>query len=266
MSRRIIMYYPILHNFLKEQATDKPFTAFSIYHIIYIAIVVLLPILTILLFRKKEQAVKEKVIKTFAAIPFALYMLDFMIMPFSYGYIDADKLPFHSCTLLSILIFVACNGKFLRKFRVNFAMIAIFSDLMYVAYPSGVIDGNPLSYRVNQTLLFHSLMIVSGIIILAFDEEGPRFKKCYRDPIILTCMSIWALIGNALYSTESACECCGYNRSFNWFFVKADPLGIFSEPTSHYIMPWLNIIVFFILGLIIYGIFALIRHSKKKKA
>lgn len=260
------MYYPILHNFLKEQATDKPFAAFSIYHIIYIALVIILPVIIILLFRKKDQAVKEKVIKVFAVIPFTLYMLDYMIMPFSYGYIDVDKLPFHSCTLLSILLFVACNSKFLRKFRLTFAMIGIFSDLMYVAYPSGVIGGNPLSYRVNQTLLFHSMMIVAGIIILAFDKEGPRIRNCYRDAITLTCMSIWALIGNSLYSTSSACECCGYGGNFNWFFVKADPLGIFSEPTSHYVMPWLNVIVFFILNLIIYGIFALIRRSKKKKA
>jgi hypothetical protein len=74
-------------------------------------------------------------------------------------------------------------------------------------------------------------------------------------------MTVWAMIGNALYSGEAD----GYSHDFNWFFVKADPLAIFPEDIALYICPWLNILVFFAVEMVVFAVFALINKSKASK-
>ena len=254
--------YSLLNKIFEDKHGDFEFTCFSPWHFFYIFLVIGLVAAIILIFRKKDQAVKERVLKWLIAVPFALYMSDFFLMPFAYGEIYVDKLPFHACTLLSILSFASNNSKFLKRFRVHFAVFALISNLIYVVYPSGVAGTiSPICYRVIQTMLFHSLMVVYSIVTLLFDKDGLRIKRCYIDVIILSMMSSWALIGNTFYSGTTG----NYSGDFNWFFVKADPLGIFPTDISPYIMPWLNVIVFFILELVVYILFTGIRHAREGK-
>ena len=257
------MLYPIFHKFLADKQGDEIFTCFSLWHWAYI-IFVLAAILTVILaLRGKKQQSKDRVLAWLSAVPFTLYMADFFLMPLAYGEIDVDKLPFHACTSMSILIFASTHFPSLRKFRVHFALLGFISNLIYVAYPSGVMayESSPLSYRVVQTMLFHSCMMIACLCVLIHDRYPLHVKNCYRDLCVLGGMTVWATVGNASYSGQLG----DYNHSFNWFFVRRDPLGILPETVAPYLAPIVNIIAFFGIEMIIYLIFHLIRRKKAVK-
>jgi hypothetical protein len=135
---------------------------------------------------------------------------------------------------------------------------------MYIAYPSGLMsyEIHPMSYRAVQTLLFHSAMVVYGLVTIVFDKEGLKIKKCYRDLAILGGMTVWALIGNTLYSGSAG----DYDHDFNWFFIKQDPFYALPENIAPYVAPWLNLVAFFGVELIIYIVFIFIDRAVKKKS
>lgn len=54
-------------------------------------------------------------------------------------------------------------------------------------------------------------------------------------------LTVWALLGNYLYNGTSD----GYSHFFNWFFVVRDPFNLFPETIAPFMMPVLNIVLFF---------------------
>ncbi|MBR2352948.1 MAG: YwaF family protein [Clostridia bacterium] len=257
--------YSTLHGIFADKTGGTVFTCFSLWHFFYIFLTIGTIALVVWRFKNKEQCAKDLVLRIVAGIAFGLYMLDFFAMPLAYGEIDVDKLPFHACTSMSILCFASRNSKFLRKYRLHFAMLGMLSNLMYLCYPSGVMsyEIHPLSYRAVQTLLFHSALVVHGVLTLVLDDVKPSFKRSYRDAALLGIMTLWAIIGNAVYSGEVAEV--GYKHDFNWFFVKADPFGILSEEIALYLAPFLNFVAFFGLELLICLGFSIIRKRQQKK-
>ena len=73
-------------------------------------------------------------------------------------------------------------------------------------------------------------------------------------------MTLWAFIGTKLYNGSAGT----YSHFFNWFFVVEDPFGMIDKSISPYIMPFLNIVVFFAVELAIIGLLTLTRRSRKK--
>lgn len=259
--------YTTLHNIFADQTGGEVFTCFSPWHFFYIFLVIATITLTLLWAKGKDQTARDKALKLFIGIAFGLYMLDFFLMPFAYGRIDIDKLPFHSCTSMSIMCFLSRNCKSLKKFRLNFALLGLLSNLAYLCYPAGVAwyEIHPLSYRAIQTLLFHSAMVTYCILTLLIDEEKLSFKHWYRDLAILCTLTVWALIGNTLYS--GTLESVNYSEDFNWFFVKQDPFDALPADIAPYIAPWLNIIAFFAAEMLIRWVFVIVRKkSAQKKA
>ena len=143
----------------------------------------------------------------------------------------------------------------LHKFKLQFAALGFVSNLVYLIYPAGVMwhQVHPLSYRVIQTLVFHGIMVVYGALVLCFEGMEFSFKKLYRDIIVISSMTVWAILGNALYNSQ--------NRVYNWFFVVQDPFNIFSKDIAWLVMPLLNIAVFFVAEVIVYLLF-----MEKKKS
>ncbi len=257
--------YPILHSIFQDKEGGEVFTCFSLWHFFYIFLVIATVAVTVYLCRNKNRSIREKVLKGFIAVAFGLYMLDFFLMPFAYGEIDIDKLPFHSCTSMSIMCFLSRNNHTMRKYRLNFALLGFLCNLMYLCYPSGVMsyEIHPLSYRAVQTLLFHSVMVMYGLLTLLIDSEKLSFKHWYRDLAILGILTVWATIGNALYS--GTLESVDYSHDFNWFFVKQDPFYALPEDIALYIAPWLNIIAFIGLELLIRWGFVIAQKEMEKK-
>lgn len=255
--------YEALHKIFADREGGIVFSCFKLYHFIYLAAFFATLFFLIFYLRKKESAFQMRVINTVITFAFCLYMADFFLMPFAYGYIDVDKLPFHACTSMCIMCFWSRHNSFLGRFRQQFTIIGLISNLIYVVYPMGVesYEIHPLSYRALQTLLFHGVMVIYGVLALIYDDFKLEWKKCYRELVVLIIMAIWAVMGNTLYSGRSG----DYSHDFNWFFVKRDPFGALPEPLANYVMPFITVISFFGMSVIVYLIYHGIKKANQKK-
>ena len=251
--------YQFLHELLADKTGGEIFQLFSLSHFFYIVITAAMIISTLLLCKNKSYETKRKASKIFIYIAFGLYMADFFLMPFAYGRIDIEKLPFHACTAMCIMCFASNHNKFLEKYRTSIAMLGLIANITYLLYPAGVMwySIHPTSYRAVQTLLFHSFMVVYTILTLVYEREKIEIKKCYRDLVVILIMTAWAIIGSYCYTADVE----GYSYFFNWFFVLQDPFGIIPRDIATVLMPVLDIVVFFAAEMIIHLIIA---YSKKK--
>ena len=241
--------YNFFNGILADRNGGATFSCFGIYHFIYMLLISGGIALAILILRKRSVKVKKKAINMSISFAFGLYVLDFFLMPFAYGKIDIEKLPFHICTVSCVLCFLSRHTKFFEKFKVQFALLGFISNLVYVVYPAGVgwYQIHPLSYRVYQTLLFHGSMVLYGMLVLIYDNIKLSYKKCCKDLLVLGALVLWAVLGNTLYNGE-----LGF---FNWFFVVRDPFYIIPKSFSPYVMPFIIIATFFAADLILYSVY-----------
>lgn len=255
--------YEIFSTLLKDHKSTITFNCFGIWHILYMLIIFCSIIAIVLILKNKNQTTKVKTINLVINITFGLYILDFFLMPLAYGSIDVEKLPFHICTLSCVLCFLSRHNKHLSKFKLTFALIGLIGNIIYVIYPAGVgwYQVAPYSYRVIQTLLYHGLMTLYGVLTITYDDEKIKWSNCYKELILIVLITIWAMLGNYIYNNEL--------RTYNWFFVVQDPFYILPKDTASIIMPFIMIIIIFLADIIIYGcyfgirkIYQLINHKK----
>lgn len=254
--------YSFLHNLLSDKKGGEIFTLFSTWHFFYILLTLLSVITILFVLKRKEKQTKYKVSSVLINIAFLLYVSDFFLMPIAYGEIDIEKLPFHACTAMCVMCFLSYRVKFLEKYRISFAILGFLSNCIYLIYPAGVMwhAVHPLSYRVIQTLIFHSIMSVYCLITLVSEYDKIDIKKCYRDLLVIVFMTSWALLGNYTYNGESE----GYSHFFNWFFVVRDPFYAIPESISPFIMPILNIVLFFAVEMLFHLAILLVKRIKKQ--
>ena len=253
--------YNILSGILSDKKGGEIFTVFGLPHFGYIALTICLIVIVLMLMRGKKISAKLKATSIFLSIAFGIYITDFFLMPLAYGEIDIEKLPFHVCTAMCVMCFLSYRITFLKKYRLSFVLLGFISNLVYLIYPAGVMwhAVHPLSYRVIQNLLFHSLMTTYGFLTLIYEREKFNAKNCYRDLAVVVGMTVWALIGNYVYNGESE----GYSHFFNWFFVVRDPFYIFDKNIAQFIMPFLVIALFFVVELVIHLILWCVGQAKK---
>lgn len=257
------LMYEKIHDLLCDKKGGTVFTCFGSWHIGYIVLFVVVFAVIFLATHRKSDEIRDKTVNVLINIAFGLYILDFFMMPFAYEMIDIEKLPFHICTTMCVMCFLSRRVAFLKKYRVHLALLGFISNLVYLIYPAGVMwhAVDPLCYRVVQTLCFHGIMSVYGLLAVIYDEEGLQFKKCYRDLIVLVGMTLWAVIGNMLYNGTAG----SYSHFHNWFFVVEDPFGLIDRSISPYIMPVLNIIIFFAVEMIVYVFYNCYLRRRKAK-
>lgn len=251
--------YNFLHDFLSDKKGGEIFSLFSAWHFFYIALT-LVAVIAILWFLKgKTLQTKQNVCRFLINIAFALYIADIFLMPLAYGEIDIEKLPFHACTAMCVVCFLSYRLPYLEKYRISFVLLGLISNLVYLICPAGVMwhAVHPLSYRVIQTLTFHSVMTIYGLLTLVYEQDKIDIKKCYRDLIVIVCMTAWAMLGNYMYNGVSE----GYSHFFNWFFVVRDPFYMIPETVAPFIMPIFNVSVFFFVEILLH----LIIYSAKRK-
>lgn len=255
--------YTFLNNLLSDKKGGDIFTLFGGWHFFYIAMTVFAVALVLLLSKNKSDDLRKRTVKIFIHIAFALYVSDFFLMPLAYGEIDIEKLPFHACTAMCVLCFLSYHNRFLEKYRLSFVLLGFISNLVYLIYPAGVMwhAVHPISYRVIQTLIFHSIMTIYGLLTLIYEYDKFNIKKCYRDLAVIVFMTAWALCGNYAYNGSSE----GYSHFFNWFFVVRDPFYAISESIAPFIMPLLNIILFFAVEIIIHIVILGVQRIKSSK-
>ena len=248
----------LLSNLLKDHKDGPIFNCFGIWHILFMIIIFGSIIVTTLLLRNKEDAVRKKSINITIRVVAGLYILDFFLMPLAYGSIDIEKLPFHICTVSCVLCFLSRHNKFFNKYKLQFAVIGLIGNIIYVIYPAGIgwYQITPYSYRVIQTLLYHGLMTLYGVLTLAYDGEELKWKNCYKELIVIVLLVLWAMLGNAVYNSDI--------RIYNWFFVIQDPFYILPKSIASFVMPFIITITIFIGNILVYLSYFGIRKLVKK--
>lgn len=241
--------YSYLHRLLSDKKGGEIFKLFDVWHFTYIGLTVLAMIVVLILLKNRSRFAKHRTAKAFIDIAFGLYILDFFLMPLAYNEIDIEKLPFHACTAMCVLCYFSHRIRCLEKFRSSFALLGFISNLVYLIYPAGVMwhGVHPLSYRVIQTLAFHSIMSIHCFLSLVYDEPKRCVRTVGKDLITVLGMTVWALIGNYTYNGTSE----GYSNFFNWFFVVQDPFYILPSEIAQFMMPIVNIILFFAVGTLV---------------
>lgn len=253
--------YDLLHSFLSDKKGGEIFTLFGPWHFFYLLLTAAAAIAILCFLRKKDDSTKKRAPRLFINVSFGLYIADLFLMPLAYGEIDIEKLPFHACTAMCVACFLSYRFPLLEKYRPSLAMLGFISNLVYLIYPAGVMwhGVHPLSYRVIQTLLFHSIMTIYGFLVMICESDRFHVKLCYRDLAVTACMTLWALVGNYAYNGESE----GYSHFFNWFFVVRDPFYALPEEISPFIMPFLNLALFFAAQMLVHLIIWGIKRIKK---
>lgn len=252
--------YEYLSRLLSDQKGDVVFSCFGVWHWLYMLVIFGMILLVMVHLKNKSAKAKQSAIRFAINGAFGLYIADFFLMPFAYGEMDLEKLPFHICTAMCVMGFLSRHTSFWGRFKSQFALLGLVSNLIYLIYPAGVgwYQIHPLSYRVIQTLLFHGFMSAYGLFVLAFDDTRLEWKTCYKDLPIIVAMTAWALLGNTLYNGEYN----GYAHHFNWFFVTQDPFYMIPADIAPYIMPFVMIGVVFLLDVLVYTVYHIVKKVR----
>ena len=87
-------------------------------------------------------------------------------------------------------------------------------------------------------------MTLYCVLSLAYDNEKLEWKNCWKELIVIVLMTLWALIGNAIYNNEA--------RIYNWFFVVQDPFYILPINIAPLVMPFVMITIIFFANILVY--------------
>ena len=241
-------------------------TAFSIPHFVYLALIFGALFLLYFKFKNAPLERKQNLLNLLIILLTVSYLSDFFFHDFVYadvengvvlesGGLNMDKLPFHICTALCpISAFVQFNGKF-KRFIEPVAILATLAPMMYLVYPASIGDGEPWCYQAMQTMFYHGVLMIWGILNISFGVVKPEIRNSYKAGILLVGITLWAKLGNLLLE-------------HNWFFLEEDAFYI-GLVEGGIIPKWLlmviNPIVFFIAVLGVYGVYYGVMKIKNNK-
>lgn len=233
---------------------------FGLWHILYVVLIIGLTIFVACKTFKKSREVKDKVLGIYAGLILFVYIADFFIMPFYVGGLGSvlDKLPFHICTLMGVLIMLSRYVKVLKPIKKVVAVLSVVSSLMYMTYPGSAIgDISPFVYKVIQTFVFHGLVFGYGVLSITTGDVKLGFKKIYEEAIALVFIMCWANFGNTAYR---ALESTG-GSTYDWFFITGSTFPFIPAK----VMPLVVIICIFAMCAIIQFIFRIMYKQLEKK-
>ena len=236
--------------------TGIKITPFSAAHIVYLVLIFGSIIALGLIFRKKDAAARERLLRLMCYALVFSYISDFFFHEFVYGGLNMDKLPFHICTVLCPLAAIAQFNRKGDKIREPVVMLAVLSPMMYLCYPASVGDGEPWCYQAVQTMFFHGVLMAWGILSIALGAVKPNARHIWKSAVLLVGITLWAKLGNVL-------------MLHNWFFLEEDAFYI-GLVANGIIPKWVlmiaNPVVFLLAVLALYGVCHAVQAKGKKKA
>ena len=241
------------------QYREEPFDIewMSIFHIVYLLLAVSIPLVISWRLVKGGNKKTEKYLRILSIVTLLLYIGDFFAHPLmraDYG-MNVDKLPFHICTLMCIVVaFVQFNTKF-ERFREPVAFLSVVAPLMYLCYPGTAIGTeSPFSYEILQTFAYHGALYAWGVTNIATGRITPNIKHCYKALIGICMIAVWAGLGNIVYN--------GDGQHYDWFFLTGSTFPFVPKV----LMPFAVIAAVFGMVMIIYGIYYWVKHIIETKA
>ena len=161
----------------------------------------------------------------------------------SYSGISIDKLPFHICTFMGVLVPFAQFNKAFAKIKAPIVTLSIAATLMWMCYPGSALGGQPpFCYLIFQTFMYHGLLFNWGVLNLSIGVVKLDIKKIWMEFCGILIILVWSMFGNAIYNDQ------------NWFFTKHSIFEFIPDE----IMP--PVVVFCVFGtcLVVYGAYYLI--------
>ena len=224
---------------------------FGWQHWLYIVFTIAIVVFLSILFFKKSQRTKDKVLKITAILLISLYVFDIFVQPFwNDGKIAINKLPFHVCTLVGVLVpFVTFSQKF-RFAKETVVVWATLAPLMFILFPMNYINRaiQPYSYPVIQTFMFHGVEFFWGVFMIVSGNVNLEWKGIWKPIVGLFPLALWATIGQELYYPDRTGE--------NFLFLRTD--------ISAYAPQWLLVPALFVAATIAITILYLICYLSKK--
>lgn len=241
------------------QYREEPFDIewLSIFHIVYLLLAVSIPLVIAWRLVKGENKKTEKYLRALSITMLVLYIGDFFAHPLmrdDYG-MNVDKLPFHICTLMCIVVaFTQFNAKF-ERFREPVAFLSVVAPLMYICYPGTAIGTeSPFSYEILQTFAYHGTLYAWGVTNIATGRVKPNIRNWYKSLIGICMIAVWAGLGNMVYN--------GDGQHYDWFFLTGSTFPFVPK----FLMPFAVIAAVFGMVMIIYGIYYLVKHIIENRA
>lgn len=252
--------YDFLNFLLSDKKDGIKFTCFGVWHWCYILAAVALSVFMLVRLKNKSEIQRNKATTFFIDLVFGLYISDYFLRPLAFGEIDIENLPFHLCTATCVLCFISRHNQKLYNFRGHFALLGFISNVVYLFYPAGVMwyGVHPFCYRALSTLVFHSLMAVYGLLVLAYEKTEFNRKAIKRDFCVILFITLWAMLGSYCFNGING----NYNYRYNWFFVVRDPFYILPLRISRFVMPILNVVLFFSVQVLVRCITSKIKNKK----
>ena len=219
--------------------------AFNVWHFIYIIIIAGAIIGAGFAMRGRKAETHKKVLNILSVCVLCWYIVNFFLQPFVRGnnQLNIDKLPFHICTLMSI---VAVFAQFSKKdwFKETSVTLAMAGALMYMTYPATAFGGAaPWSFKVIETMVYHSALLSWGILSLTTGQVKLHYKNMWMPLVGLVIIAVWATIGNVCYNVSYLGD--GEHSHYDWMFLTSSSFP-FVPP---YIMPFAVIVC-------VYGVIA----------
>ncbi len=226
---------------------------FDVWHFLYLFVILGGAISLSFIFHGKSKEARDKLLKVMAYLTIGFYIADFFIMPLSDSYngIGIDKLPFHICTLMGVMVPFAQFNKRFAPIKKVIVILSIASSLMWMCYPGSALGGEPpFSYIIFQTFMFHGFLFTWGVLSLTIGEVKLEIGKIWQELCGIIVILLWSGLGNNIYDNQ------------NWFFTKE---SIFDFLPDNVMPP---VVVFCVFGvcLIIYGAYYLVHAVAKHVA
>ena len=241
-----------------ENNSELKIALFDGWHFLYLSVTAFLAIFLSLIFKKRSEEAKDRVIRIFAYLVISLYVADFFIMPLSDSYsgISTYKLPFNICTVMAVLVPFVQFNKRLERIKGVVVVLSVTSSLMWMCYPGSALGGQPpFSYIIFQTFMYHAFLFCWGVFNLSFGRVTLSFKKIWRELVAILMMLVWAAFGNTVYG-----------GGMNWFFIES---SIFPFLPDKVMPPVVVFCVFgscFIVYCLYFAIRAIYRSAEKRHA
>jgi len=177
-----------MNQYFAYDYTGNPFQLFGIWHLVALAIIVLINF-GMVRFRKSSEKTRTAVRWTMAIILW-LDEISWHIWNIYWGHWTIQTmLPLHIC---SVLVWLAGFMLIFKYFRIyEFAyFIGIGGAMQALLTPDAGIYGFP-HYRVFQTFISHGLLITSAVFMTIVEGFRPTWKSFWR---VIIGMNIYAAI------------------------------------------------------------------------
>ena len=218
--------------------------AFNLWHFLYLILIAGVIVGAGFALRGRKPETQKKVLNILSITVLCWYITNFFLQPFVRGnnQLNIDKLPFHICTLMSIVgVFAQFSNK--AWFKEVAVTLAMAGSLMYLTYPATAFGGAaPWSFKVIETMIYHSALFSWGLLSLTTGQVKLHYKSMWMPLVGLCCVALWATVGNVCYNVSYLGK--GDAPHYDWFFLTGT-----SFPFPPALMPFLVVIA-------VYGVIA----------